>query len=144
MMKRNLLLSILFCVAVAATAQEKSVTAPAAAKAAFEKDFPGSAKVKWEKEKQDYEVNFTRQGKEMSALYDNKGLLKETEEAIKIQALPAGIADYIKQHYKGASIKEAAKITKPGGTLNYEAEVNKKDLIFNAAGRFIKEQQDED
>jgi Putative beta-lactamase-inhibitor-like, PepSY-like len=136
-----LLLSILFWQALTGLAQRAVPTAP---KSSFEKDFVGSAKVKWGKEKQDYEVNFTLRGKQMSAVYDSKGMLKETEEDIKIQALPAVVVDYIRQHYKGSSIKEAAKITKPGGTVNYEATVNKRDLIFDTAGKFIKEEKDED
>jgi len=145
MKKKFSLLAILTVLAFTGFAQkEKNTAAPAAAKAAFEKAFPGSTKIKWGKEKADYEVNFSLQGKEMSAVYDGKGILKETEEDIKIQALPAVTVDYIKQHYKGAAIKEAAKITKPDGTINFEAEVNKKDLIFKADGTFIKEEKDED
>jgi hypothetical protein len=121
---------------------EKSVAAPAPAKAAFAKAFPGSSKVKWGKEKADYEVNFVQGGKEMSAVYDAKGTLKETEVDIKLSELPAAAAEYIKQHYKGAKINEAAKITKANGEVNYEAEVNKKDVIFDASGKFLKEEKD--
>jgi len=50
--------------------------------------------------------------------------------------------EYVKAHYKGATAKEAAKITKADGTVNYEAEVSKKDVIFDAKGKFIKEEKD--
>lgn len=141
--KPVLFLLVALNLALAGFAQkEKSITAPASAKEAFEKAFPGSSKVKWEKEKANYEVNFLQNGHEMSAVYDAKGNLQETEQEIKISDLPAGITEYIRQNYKGASIKEVAKITKANGEVNYEAEVNKKDLLFDTKGKFIKEAKD--
>lgn len=81
-------------------------------------------------------------GKETSAVYDEKGTLTEMEEEIKVSALSPSISAYVKEHYKGGVIKEAAKITKGSETI-YEAEVNKKDLIFDANGKFIKEESKE-
>ena len=45
---------------------------------------------------------------------------------------------YIQKNHSGAKIKEASKITLADGTLHYEAEVNGRDLIFDANGNFIK------
>ncbi|MEO5594617.1 MAG: PepSY-like domain-containing protein [Chitinophagaceae bacterium] len=124
--------------------KEKKMAPPAAATTAFGKAFPGAEKVKWGKEKNDYEAEFVLKGKEMSAVYNNNGVLKETEEDIKIAALPSSVITYVKEHYPKAVIKEAAKITMPTGEINYEAEVNKKDLIFDASGKFIREVKDAD
>jgi hypothetical protein len=124
--------------------KEKSDQAPDVAKTAFAKAFPGASKVKWEKEKADYEVNFEQDGQEMSAVYDSGGALKETEVEIKASQLPAGVLDYIKLHYKNAKVKEIAKITKAGGEVNYEAEVNKTDVLFDANGKFLKEEKEEE
>jgi|SRR5882724_3815290 len=143
-MKKHLLLLTLasgLALAVSAQEKEKSITPPAAAKASFEKAYPGVA-AKWEKEDGNYEASFSDKGQKMSAVYDGKGTLKETEVTIKASELPAGVAEYVKQHYKGAPIKEAAKITKANGTVNFEAEVNKMDVIFDAKGTFIKEEKD--
>jgi hypothetical protein len=129
--------------ALAAFAQkEKNTTASPEARNAFTKAFPAASKVKWEKEKANYEVNFVQNAQTMSAVYDAKGNLQETEQDIKIAELPAGVVDYIKQNYKGATVKEAARITKANGEINYEAEVNKKDLVFDTKGKFIKEVKD--
>ncbi|XZF16217.1 PepSY-like domain-containing protein [Chitinophagaceae bacterium MMS25-I14] len=144
-MKRYLVLCVTVCMTATVFAQEKkekSIAAPTAAKVAFEKAFPGSSKVRWEHEKAGYEVNFVQDGKEMSAVYDAKGVLKETENEITIDALPAGVTAYVKQHYNSAPIKEAAKITKAGGEVVYEAEVNKMDVLFDANGKFIKAKKD--
>jgi hypothetical protein len=122
----------------------KKAMPSAAGKTAFEKSFPGVEKVKWGKEKNDYEATFVLRGKQMATVYDNSGVLKETEEDIKIAALPPSVTTYIKEHYPNTTIKEAAKITKPNGEISYEAKVNKKDLIFDASGKFIREEKDED
>jgi len=116
--------------------------APAIIVNAFEKAFPGATKISWDKEKDDYEVNFTFNTKQMAAVYNKQALLKETEETIAVTALPATVTAYISQHYPKAVIREAAKITLPGGAINYEAEVNKKDFIFDASGKFLRAQND--
>ena len=120
----------------------KNVAVPDAAKTAFTKAFPGSSKITWEKEGKDYEVNFMQGVNKMSAVYDHSGLLKETEQVIQPDQLPATITAWIAEHRKGSKPTEAAKITKANGEINYEAEVNKKDLVFDASGKFIKEEKD--
>lgn len=118
--------------------KEKSIAPPAEAKLAFEKKFPGATKVKWGKEKNDYEVNFLDKQVEMAAVYDSKGVCRETEVSIPSNQLPITVKAYILKKYTGARIKEAAKITTANGILTYEAEVNKQDLIFDATGKFLK------
>ncbi len=119
---------------------QKEIT-PAPVKESFTKLYPG-VKPKWEKEKGDYEANFKKSGKEMSATFAADGTLKETETGIAIAELPDVVKKYLAAHYKNAAIREAAKITKADGTVNFEAEVNKRDVIFDANGNFIKEEKD--
>ncbi len=114
---------------------------PVAVKAAFAKQYPGAI-AKWEKEAGNYEVNFKQNGSTMSALYDANGTMKESEMDIKVSDLPATVQAYIKEHYKGKTVKEAAIITKADGSVNYEAEINGKDVIFDSNGKFIKETKD--
>lgn len=114
---------------------------PAAVKASFAKKFPGVT-VRWEKENNQYEAGFKQNGKTMSALFETNGTLTETEMDIKASSLPAAVLSYIKEHYNGKVIKEAAKITKADGTVNYEAEVSGKDVIFDSNGKFLKEVKD--
>lgn len=130
------------CMAQKEEKEGKSITPPQAAKTAFLKTFPGSSNVKWVKEDAKYEAEFKQNGKSMSAEFDDKGTLLETEVTIMKGELPAAVLQYVKEHYKGASIKEAAKITKANGEINYEAEVNKVDVMFDANGKFIKEARD--
>ena len=118
-------------------AQDKAKTTDAA-KAAFAKDFQNVTNVKWDKEDGNYEVDFVQAGKKMSALYDAKGILKETELAVTTAELPAAIMPYFKEHYKNVAIKETGKITKPSGEVNFELGVKGKDILFDANGKFLK------
>lgn len=114
---------------------------PGAAKAAFQKQYPNT-KASWEKEKENYEVNFKKDGKVMSSVIDKTGATLETETDIKVSALPSSVQTYVKDHYKGAKIKEAAEIVRGNGEKNYEAEVGGKDVLFDANGKFLKETND--
>lgn len=116
------------------------VNVPAAVKQAFEKQYPGTT-AKWDKEDGKYEAGFKHSGHEMSVLYNANGTVDETEMEIPVSQLPAAAATYVSQHKLG-NIKEAAKITKANGEVNYEAEVKGKDVIFDAAGKFLKEVKD--
>ncbi|MBL4677399.1 MAG: PepSY-like domain-containing protein [Mucilaginibacter sp.] len=115
-----------------------STQVPQAVKATFEKNFPAVKKVKWEKEKGDFEAGFKQGKTEMSALFKADGSLSETEKEIETTELPGSAMAYLKDHYKGVKIKEAAKITKANGEVNYEAEVKGKDVLFDSKGSFIK------
>lgn len=114
---------------------------PTAVKDSFAKKFPG-ADAKWEKEAEKFEAGFKNNGSSMSALFESNGNMLESEVDIKVSQLPASVLQYVKEHYKGKTIKEGAKITKANGTVNYEAEVDGKDVIFDVNGVFIKEMKD--
>ncbi|MBU0488204.1 MAG: PepSY-like domain-containing protein [Bacteroidetes bacterium] len=143
---------ILFALAIFATglyAQKvKPQDVPEPVKTAFAKLYAGVTVDKWEKEDGNFEAEFKKDGKEISVLFDAAGTLMQTEEEIAVSALPQAVADYVSKNLGGKKIDEASKITLADGTVNYEAEVGKKDYIFDAAGKFIKQDeegaQDED
>lgn len=118
-----------------ATFAQKVATAkvPAAIKTAFTKNHH-SIKVNWEMEKQNFEAGFTLNGKETSEVYSVAGVLLETEISIQTSDFPAAVMAKL----KGMKIAEAAKITKADGSVNYEAEVKGKDLLFDANGNPVK------
>jgi len=119
----------------------KESQVPVAAKQTFEKNYSG-IKGTWDKEDNNYEVSFKKDGKDMSVVINESGTIVETETDIPVTDLPATVLDYIKQHYQGREIKEASTITKANGAVNYEAEVDDKDVIFDANGKFIEEEKD--
>jgi ABC-type sulfate transport system substrate-binding protein len=139
---KKIILSLLVIATVSgvAVAQKvKSAAVPAAAKAALLKKYPDATKATWEKEKLNYEANWGgKSGEDMSVMFTPDGTFVEQVAAIPASSLPAGVAVYVKQHYKGAKIAEAGKVTDAKGTIMYEAEVKGKDLVFDEKGNFLK------
>ncbi len=128
------ILAIAVCATTAAKAQKLTTEkVPAPVKAAFEKLHPHT-RVNWEMEKKNYEAGFTANGKETSEVYNAGGSLLETEVAIKVSELPVSVQSKL----KGMKVAEAAKITKADGSVNYEAEVKGKDLLFDPNGNPVK------
>ena len=142
-MKKIMMMSVLaVSIAFSACAQKlKEADVPVAVKTSFTKQYPGTV-AKWEKEDGKYEAGFKKDGNSMSVLFESNGTMTESEVDIKVADLPATVLAYVQENYKGKKIKEGAKITKADGTVNYEAEVNGMDVIFDANGKFIKEVKD--
>jgi hypothetical protein len=127
---------------VAATAQRlKEKDIPVAVKSALEKRYPAATAVTWEKEKGNYEANWGgRSGEDNSVQFSPSGDFIEIVNAIPVSGLPPAVAVYVNEHYKGAKITEAGKVTNAAGRLSYEAEVHGKDLVFDEQGRFVKKE----
>jgi len=144
-MKKITMLSLMVAlISFAACGQKMDASKlPVKVKAAFDQKHPGMS-AKWDKEDANYEASFKMDKHDMSELYDENGNLQETEMDISITELPASVMDYIKAHYAGAKVKEAAKITKADGKMMYEAEVKGIDVLFDENGNFLREEKDED
>jgi uncharacterized membrane protein YkoI len=142
-MKKNLLSTfVVFLFTITVYSQKlEDRQVPAATMLAFQKGYPGT-KGKWEKENGNYEASFIKGGQSMSVVIDAKGSILETETDIAINDLSANVAVYVKEHYKGATIKSAARIVKADGKIVYEAEVTKMDVLFDLNGKFLKEEKD--
>jgi len=125
--------------ALTATAQKIDPSkVPDAVKASFAKKYPDVDRVKWEKEGDQFEAGFKDNDHSMAALFTADGALTESELTIPKASLPPSILAYVKKNYKGSPIKEAAKITKASGEINYEVEVKGMDRIFDANGNYIR------
>jgi len=117
--------------------QKKDI--PAAVSSALAKKYPEATRVTWEKEKGNYEANWGgKSGEDNSVQFTPSGDFIEIVKAMAVSDLPASIPSYIKEHYKGARITEAGKVTNAAGKTSYEVEVHKKDLLFDEKGNFIK------
>lgn len=129
-MKKIMLLS-LFALVSCATAF--SANPPEAVLAAFKQKFPNAQDVDWSKEKNgEWEAEFELSGSpEMSATFAADGRWLETETEIAFSELPAPVLTAL----QGKKVKEAARIEKADGSTVYEAEVKRKDLIFDASGK---------
>ena len=120
----------------------KESKVPAPVVSAFQKMYPSITDVDWSVEDGNYEAEYDMNKMEASVTFDANGNLVETEKEIDISQLPKGIAEYVSKNYGGVSIKEASEITDKKGIKTYEAEIKGKDLIFDASGKFIREEKD--
>lgn len=141
-MKKLLLISlpVMLLLGSQAKAQNiKTADVPATVKSALMQKYPKAAKVTWEKEKGNYEANWGgKSGEDLSVQYTPKAEFVEQVQAIPVTALPQPVAAYVKQHYNGAKITEAGKVTDAKGQNFFEAEIKGKDLIFDEKGNFVK------
>jgi hypothetical protein len=142
-MKKLIMMPALFAAITFSACGQKldASKVPAAVKATFAKQYPGAI-AKWEKEDGKYEATFKQGVNELSAMFEPNGTFTESEAEMKASELPASVTAYMKAHYKGKSVKGAAKITKADGSINYEAALGGKDVIFDANGNFLKEVKD--
>jgi hypothetical protein len=140
-MKKIILTCIATC-CILAGLQAQNTGVSDVLKNALSKNFPSATKIKWSKEGKNYEADFEQGGKIMSAVFSPDGVLKETETSIAQQELPKAALSYYNAHYKGKEIKETAKIVKASGELNYEIGIHGVDIVFDANGKFLREERD--
>lgn len=120
-----------------------AIDVPKAVTDAFAKKFPGATNVKWDKEnKNEYEAEFTLNGKSASANFLTDGSWVETEMEINVSDLPVAAATSIKTKYPAAIIIKVYKIDNAKGDLAYEAEIKtgnkKKEMILKEDGTIVK------
>ncbi|HEX3024890.1 MAG TPA: PepSY-like domain-containing protein [Chitinophagaceae bacterium] len=141
---KKIILSVLLLAGIISTkviAQDlKEKDVPTAVKEAFAKKYPEAKKVSWEKEKGNFEANWGgKSGEDNSVVFTPAAEFVEIVVAIPLNQIPTGIAPYVAKHYNNAKIKEAGKVTDASGNHMFEVEIKGKDLIFDEAGIFIKE-----
>jgi hypothetical protein len=135
----NLILFVFFATPMFAihTSKNSKNEVPSVVKDSFARRFP-NVKAKWEKEDNKFEAEFKKDGKKMSATYNENGVWLETEMEISVSDLPAIITEYVKDTHH-SKIRKAYRITGVNGVVTYEVETRSKELIFNSQGSFLKE-----
>jgi hypothetical protein len=115
---------------------------PAPVKQSFTKMFPAAIGVKYEMEKEDYEINFTNKGVEMSANFDATGNWLETETGIKPTDIPNEVKASVIKNFEGYRISEVAKVEKPDNGIIYEMDLKKDkegyEVQFSTKGDIVK------
>lgn len=148
MKKVSVSIAILFCASTLFAQKEigekenkATITVPAVVKGALATKYPNAKKVMWEKEDGNYEANWGgKSGEDNSVQFTPKGDFIGIVNAIPVSRLPKPVLAYVKEHYKGAKITEAGKVTDAKGKISYEAEVNRKDITFDENGNFVKKE----
>lgn len=138
MKKKMLTVALVMSANVLFGQKVKETAVPVAVKNAFHTKYATATETSWEKEDGMYEVHFELNEVDYSVLYTTEGVVFETEQEIEISDYPAGVVEYVGKNYPKKKITEAGKITDANGVVTYEAEVSKKDLIFDAQGKFLK------
>ena len=137
-MKRFLLLNLALGCLLSAYTQQISVNkVPSVVMEGFKKVHP-RVSATWEWEDANYEANFREGNKSMSCVLDKQGTIIETETMIGLSELPPKARMYLAKNYKGKKVKEVSKIEKAGGQINYEVVMTGKELLFDAAGNFMR------
>jgi len=143
-MKKISLLLFALIMALAAIAQKKgnAKEIPPQVINDFKARFPSATKVKWEKDKEIIEAEFTNEGNKMEIEYLNN-TWKKTEWMLKTDYTPEKIKEYIKQFYALYKIKEVAFTDNNMGERLYEVEIAKKKkerivLIFDISSNFLR------
>lgn len=149
-MKKTILLAALAVFMLNANSQEKKetkkaekqVNVPAMTKAAFAAKFPTATKVEWGIEKPgEYEAEFMLDKMGVSALFDKKGTLLETESKMAESDLLPAIKSVLAKEYATYKIKAVEK-NEVKGVVKYEVVVEKgkksSELIFDVDGKLLK------
>ncbi|MEO6707224.1 MAG: PepSY-like domain-containing protein [Ginsengibacter sp.] len=143
------LTAILFAISSTTFAQEKEggsdhINVTAVVKNANMKKYPQSKThhVTWEKEKGNYEANWGgKDGEANSVTYTPTGTFVEIVKEIPVNELPKTVHSYIKEHYKNAKFGDVGKVLDAQEKTSYEVEINRKDVIFDENGNFVKEEK---
>ena len=141
------LLTVLVCLILVAAgyAQKPKEDTPAAAKSAFAAKYPTAQKVKWSVEKPgEFEVEFTLNKVESSALFDAAGKFLESEAEIKEADLPQAVKATIAKDFVGYKLDEIEIATDEKGVATYEMEAakgkEKLELSFDANGKLLSKE----
>ena len=120
------------------------INVPAVVKSANTKKYPESKThhITWETEKGNYEANWGgKDGEANSVTYTPSGAFVEIVKEISTKDLPKGVLSYVKEHYKSPKFGDVGKVLDAQGKTSYEVEINRKDVIFDENGNFVKEEK---
>jgi hypothetical protein len=143
-MKKTLsFVALIFALSSVTFAQEnegkEKMSVPSAVKTALKQKYPEAKNVGWEKEKGNYEANWGgKSGEDNSVQFTPSGNFIEIVKAIPMSQLPASTVSYIKSHYKTTKFGDIGKVLDAKGKTSYEVEINRKDVIFDDKGSFVK------
>ena len=136
---RKLSVVIMLFVLAVPYAQAQKLVVPEVVKAKVKALYPQANDVDWELEDGNYEAEIEQKGSsDVSVVLNAQGSVLETETEIKVSELPTAVRTYVTQQLGNKKIKEAAKIVKADNTVEYEAQVGKKDYLFDSVGVFLK------
>ena len=139
-MKNLIILSVLLLVFTFAASAQK--VAPEPVKKAFAQKFAAAKSVKWDNESAtEWEAEFTMNGKEMTATYENSGKWIESETGITSKQLPAAVSATLAKDFAGYKTGEMSIVESPE-LKGFEIALTKNkaasEVIFDASGKVLQ------
>jgi hypothetical protein len=139
-MKNVVILAIVFeFISVSAFSQKNPSET---VKKEFSKKYATAQSVKWDsEEKNEWEAEFTLDGKKMSASFDNSGIWIESETAISEKELPASVVNTLNKDflgYKKGNIEIFESPAMKGFELGLKKGETSIEVIIDNNGKVIK------
>jgi hypothetical protein len=136
------IITLLFVSVLFASPAFSQKAVPENVKKEFAKKYPTAQAVKWgSEEANEWEAEFTVNGTEMSASYDNKGTWLESETEIGSKDLPAAVTATLTKDFAGYKTGEMSIIEDPK-TKGFEVALKKDDssleVVIDNSGKVIK------
>ena len=127
------------------TGEEKEVDAPMSIVKAFNQKFPGAKSVEWGSEsKNEWEAEFTVDGKKMSASFDSSAVWMVTETVISEKELPSAVVATLNKDFAGFK-KSLIEIYEDSKIKGFELELKKgeasMEVILDNTGKVIKKSE---
>ena len=79
---------------------------------------------------------------EVSVVLSPDGNIIQTEKELDLALLPQPVKDYVATQLGGKQIT-SANLIDSNGQISYEAEVDKKDFLFDGNGQFTGQEDEE-
>ena len=138
-MKKLFFLSVMFLVCIIAFGQK---TVPQQVNNAFSQKYPSAKSVKWASEEaNEWEAEFTLNGKGMSASYDNSGKWLESETEIAAKDLPAAVSGTLAKEFAGYKTDEMSILDSPelkGFEVGLKKGESTLEIVIDNSGKVIK------
>ena len=138
----KILAAFLFATGVAIAQDIKPTDVPASVKSAFATEYAKASDVEWEKDMENYKVEFDLNKMDNEVWYNASGTVVKKEQDITEAELPQAVRDAVKAGYADYTLDDIEKVWQNNAT-SYEVELEKasedKYLTFDANGKVIAE-----
>lgn len=128
---------VLLSLVLFACNSEEKVEPPSKVSDKFKSDYPNASNSSWEKEGDNYEVDFSDGEDKRSATYSNDGSMLEKELVIKAEDLPETAGAFIMDRYGDVVIKEIEFVER-GENKYFEVEFDNEgevvEIYFDRQG----------
>lgn len=145
-MKNLMVLVLAFTFLSSAAFSQKNP--PENVKKEFLKKYAAAQSVKWDsEEKNEWEADFSMDGKKMSAVFDDSGKWIESETTITEKELPAPVVSTLNKDFQGYK-KGSIDIFEDTRIKGFEISLKKGDksleVIIDANGKVVKKEEGEE